>query len=148
MVIKNPLTHRYVDDPKGGYGRLVHIQTMKTEVIYGVNETSTIYNKVTDIIEHDEISNYYLVNENQQRLYLKKVQLYVQNQGFVNLNESLVGKMVLGKKSGRIEYTRLNDITLITDSVKGYELTIENNGAFLLSADVPLDNAMILIREQ
>lgn len=148
MVINNPLTHRYVDDSTGGYGRLVHIQTMKTEVIYGINETSTIFNKVTDILEHNEISNYYLVNENQQRLYLKNVQLYVQDQGFVNLNESLVGKMVLGKKSGRIEYTRLNNITLMTDSVKGYELTIENNGAFLLSADVPLDNAMILIREQ
>ncbi len=148
MVINNPLTLRYADDPNGGYGKLVNIQTMKTDVIYGVNETSTIFNKVTDIIEHKEISNYYLVNENKQRLCLKNVQVYVQGQGFVNLNESLVGKMVLGKKSGRIEYTKLNNITLMTDSVSGYQITIENNGAFLLSADVPLDHAMILIREQ
>ena len=148
MVINNPLTLRYADDPNGCYGKLVNIQTMKTDLIYGVNETSTTFNKVTDIIEHKEISNYYLVNENKQRLCLKNVQVYVQGQGFVNLNESLVGKMVLGKKSGRIEYTKLNNITLMTDSVSGYQITIENNGAFLLSADVPLDHAMILIREQ
>ena len=68
MVINNPLTFRYVDDPNGGYGRLVNIQTMKDDIIYGVNETSTTFGRVTNITEHKEISNYYLVNENQQRL--------------------------------------------------------------------------------
>ena len=148
MVINNPLTFRYVDDPNGGYGRLVNIQTMKDDIIYGVNETSTTFGRVTNITEHKEISNYYLVNENQQRLYLKNIQVFVQGQGFLNLNESLVGSMVLGKKSGRIQYTRLNDITLVTDSITGYEITVENNGVFLLSADAPLDHAMILVREQ
>jgi len=148
VIINNPLTFRYVDDPKGGFGRLVNIETMKGDVSFSVNETSTTFGNITNIVEK-EVSDYFLVNENQQRLYLKDVQVYVKDTGYVTLDTSLVGKMVLGKKSGRIEYTKLNDVTLISDVTKtASQIFVENNIGILLSADAPLDSAMILVREK
>lgn len=148
MVINNPLTFRYVDDPKGGYGNLVNIQTMKNDVLLSVDTTSRVFSRVTDIVEHKEPSGFYIVNKDHQRLHLRNVQVYVENEGYRNLDDTLVGKFVLGLLDDKIVYTKLHDITLNNGKPEvGYQIITENNVGFLLSSDVPIDFAAILIRE-
>ena len=148
MIINRPLTFKYVDDPNGGYGTLVELQTMEDSVLLSINTTSTVFGKVTDIIEHKNPTGFFIVNKNHQRLHLRNVQVYVENTGWRTLDTSLVGESVLGYWEGKIVYAKLHDITANSGSPEiGYQINTENNIGFLLSSDVPLDFPAILIRE-
>ena len=152
MIImkNNPLIFTYVETERGSYNKVSTIQEAKTQVLTGLNNTHNwTYGKLTNVVEHKDIDNYYFVNQGEQTIFLKNVQVCVENIGWRSLDTTLINKKVLGIIDGKYEYTNLFSIELVDDEpATGLQLTIENNYGFFISISPPIDSPMILIREQ